>query len=81
MTRRVAGTDRYRNPDEDLPADFDARRDEHYAARQRIRAAAYARADMRRPLIAGDVWIAAFARPVTQPPMQDARQGYHVSSA
>jgi len=28
----VAGADRYRNPDEDLPADFDARRDEHYAA-------------------------------------------------
>jgi len=28
----VVGADRYRNPDEDLPADFDARRDEHYAA-------------------------------------------------
>ena len=28
----VAGADRYRNPDEDLPADFDGRRDEHYAA-------------------------------------------------
>ncbi len=28
----VAGADRYRNPDEDLPADFDAHRDEHYAA-------------------------------------------------
>jgi TnpA family transposase len=28
----VAGADRYRNPDEDLPADFDARREEHYAA-------------------------------------------------
>lgn len=28
----VAGADRYRNPDEDLPADFAARRDEHYAA-------------------------------------------------
>ena len=28
----VAGADRYRNPDEDVPADFAARRDEHYAA-------------------------------------------------
>ena len=28
----VAGADRYRNPDEDVPADFEARRDEHYAA-------------------------------------------------
>lgn len=28
----VAGADRYRNPDEDLPPDFDQRRDEHYAA-------------------------------------------------
>ena len=28
----VGGADRYRNPDEDLPADFEARRDEHYAA-------------------------------------------------
>jgi hypothetical protein len=28
----VAGADRYRNPDEDLPADFGARRDEYYAA-------------------------------------------------
>jgi TnpA family transposase len=28
----VEGADRYRNPDEDLPADFDIRRDEHYAA-------------------------------------------------
>ena len=28
----VEGADRYRNPDEDLPADFDTRRDEHYAA-------------------------------------------------
>jgi TnpA family transposase len=28
----VAGADRYRNPDEDVPADFAARREEHYAA-------------------------------------------------
>ena len=28
----VAGADRYRDPDEDVPADFAARRDEHYAA-------------------------------------------------
>jgi hypothetical protein len=28
----VEGADRYRNPDQDLPADFDVRRDEHYAA-------------------------------------------------
>src|SRR5215218_1055488 len=28
----VEGADRYRNPDEDLPADFESRRDEHYAA-------------------------------------------------
>jgi TnpA family transposase len=28
----VAGADRYRNPDEDVPADFTARREEHYAA-------------------------------------------------
>lgn len=28
----VEGADRYRNPDEDLPADFEVRRDEHYAA-------------------------------------------------
>ena len=28
----VAGSNRYRNPDEDLPADFDARRDVYYAA-------------------------------------------------
>ena len=28
----VTGADRYRNPDEDVPADFAARRDEHYAA-------------------------------------------------
>ncbi len=28
----VEGADRYRNPDQDLPADFEARRDEHYAA-------------------------------------------------
>ena len=27
----VEGADRYRNPDEDLPVDFDIRRDEHYA--------------------------------------------------
>ncbi len=28
----VEGADRYRNPDEDLPADFEVRQDEHYAA-------------------------------------------------
>jgi len=28
----VEGADRYRDPDHDLPADFEARRDEHYAA-------------------------------------------------
>ncbi|GAA2128885.1 DUF4158 domain-containing protein [Actinomadura napierensis] len=28
----VVGADRYRNPDEDLPADFESRRGEHYAA-------------------------------------------------
>ena len=28
----VAGADRYRNPDDDVPADFATRRDEHYAA-------------------------------------------------
>jgi TnpA family transposase len=28
----VAGADRYRNPDEEVPADFAARREEHYAA-------------------------------------------------
>ena len=28
----VEGADRYRDPDQDLPADFDARRDGHYAA-------------------------------------------------
>ena len=28
----VEGADRYRNPDEDLPADFENRRDEHYVA-------------------------------------------------
>lgn len=28
----VEGADRYQDPDRDLPADFDARRDEHYAA-------------------------------------------------
>jgi len=28
----VRGANRYRNPDEDLPADFDLRRDEHYQA-------------------------------------------------
>ena len=28
----VVGANRYRNPDEDLPADFDVRRDEYYAA-------------------------------------------------
>ena len=28
----VAGADRYRNPDEDVPADYAARREEHYAA-------------------------------------------------
>jgi TnpA family transposase len=28
----VEGADRYRNPDEDLPVDFEVRRDEHYAA-------------------------------------------------
>ena len=28
----VKGADRYRNPDEDLPVDFEVRRDEHYAA-------------------------------------------------
>ncbi len=28
----VEGADRYRDPDQALPADFDARRDEHYAA-------------------------------------------------
>jgi hypothetical protein len=28
----VAGADKWRNPDEDLPADFEARRTEHYAA-------------------------------------------------
>ena len=28
----VEGADRYRDPDQDLPADFDARRGEHYAA-------------------------------------------------
>jgi len=28
----VVGADRYRNPDEDVPADFAARREEHYAA-------------------------------------------------
>lgn len=28
----VAGANRWRNPDEDLPADFDERRAEHYQA-------------------------------------------------
>ena len=28
----VRGADRFRNPDEDLPEDFDARREEYYAA-------------------------------------------------
>jgi hypothetical protein len=28
----VVGANRYRNPDEDLPADFEAKRDEHYKA-------------------------------------------------
>ena len=28
----IAGADRWRNPDEDLPADFEARRAEHYAS-------------------------------------------------
>jgi hypothetical protein len=28
----VEGADRYRNPDEDLPQDFDVRRDEYYHA-------------------------------------------------
>ncbi len=28
----VAGANRYRNPDEDLPADFEERREEHYHA-------------------------------------------------
>lgn len=28
----IEGADRYRDPDQDLPADFDARRDEYYAA-------------------------------------------------
>ena len=30
----VKGADRFRNPDQDLPEDFDARRDEYYAAIQ-----------------------------------------------
>ena len=30
----VAGADRFRNPDEDLPADFDAQRTTYYAALQ-----------------------------------------------
>ena len=28
----MVGADKWRNPDEDLPADFDGRRVEHYAA-------------------------------------------------
>jgi TnpA family transposase len=28
----IVGADRYRNPDDDVPADFDARREEYYAA-------------------------------------------------
>ena len=38
----VAGADRWRNPDEDLPADFESRRAEHYAAlRKPLDAAAF----------------------------------------
>jgi hypothetical protein len=36
----VVGADRYRNPDEDLPADFEARRPEYYEALQQPREAA-----------------------------------------
>src|SRR5262249_50294800 len=35
----VAGAHRFRNPDEDLPQDFDARRDEYYAALKQPREA------------------------------------------
>ncbi len=31
-SRFAEGADRFRNPDEDLPRDFDARREEYYAA-------------------------------------------------
>lgn len=29
---RVVGADKYRNPDDDLPTDFDAKREEYYQA-------------------------------------------------
>jgi hypothetical protein len=31
LSKRMFRLNRYRNPDEDLPADFDARREEYYA--------------------------------------------------
>ncbi len=36
----VAGADRYRNPDDDLPADFDVKRDDYYAELKQPQAAA-----------------------------------------
>jgi len=33
----VKGADRFRNPDEDLPGDFDARREEYYTALEQPR--------------------------------------------
>ncbi len=46
----VAGAHRFRNPDEDLPQDFDARRDEYYAAIEQPRDAAAFVAQVRHTL-------------------------------
>jgi TnpA family transposase len=49
----VAGAQRWRNPDEDLPGDFDENRDVHYAAIRKPRDPAAFIADLQRCLHAG----------------------------
>lgn len=49
----VAGAQRWRNPDEDLPGDFDENRDVHYAAIRKPRDPAAFIADLQRRLHAG----------------------------
>jgi hypothetical protein len=61
----VVGANRYRNPDEDLPADFDARREAYYSELHQPREAEAFMGALRRQMVAG---LEKLNRSVTQDP-------------
>jgi len=75
----VEGADRYRNPDQGLPADFDIRRDEHYAALGLPRDAQAFIAKVQAEMT--DALWHARPRPRPQParPHPQTRQGHHLA--